>query len=67
MLVKEHLEAKLIGYISKDSTAIIGREKPAKKKSRRSKHPRNEATPSRGRIGRLRNRTDLRFSALSPR
>jgi hypothetical protein len=30
-LVKEHLGAELIGHVSRDSTAIIGREKPAKK------------------------------------
>lgn len=30
-LVKEHLGTELIGHVSRDSTAIIGREKPAKK------------------------------------
>jgi hypothetical protein len=30
-LVKEHLETELIGHISRDSTALVGREKPAKK------------------------------------
>jgi hypothetical protein len=30
-LVEEHLSAELIGHVSRDSTAIIGREKPAKK------------------------------------
>ncbi len=30
-LVKEHLGSELIGHISRDSTAIVGREKPAKK------------------------------------
>jgi hypothetical protein len=30
-LVKEHLSTELIGHVSRDSTAIIGREKPAKK------------------------------------
>ena len=30
-LVKEHLSAELIGHVSRDSTAIVGREKPAKK------------------------------------
>lgn len=30
-LVEEHLSTELIGHISRDSTAIIGREKPAKK------------------------------------
>ncbi len=30
-LVKEHLSSELIGHVSRDSTAITGREKPAKK------------------------------------
>lgn len=30
-LVKEHLSTELIGHVSRDSTAIVGREKPAKK------------------------------------
>lgn len=30
-LVKEHLGSELIGHISRDSTAIVGRERPAKK------------------------------------
>jgi len=30
-LVKEHLRTELIGHVSRDSTAIVGREKPAKK------------------------------------
>jgi hypothetical protein len=30
-LVEEHMSAELIGHVSRDSTAIIGREKPAKK------------------------------------
>ncbi len=30
-LVKEHLGSELIGHVSRDSTAIIGREKPAKR------------------------------------
>ena len=30
-LVKEHMSTELIGHVSRDSTAIIGREKPAKK------------------------------------
>jgi len=31
VLVKEHLSAELIGHISRNSTAIVGREKPTKK------------------------------------
>jgi hypothetical protein len=30
-LVKEHLSSELIGHVSRDSTAIVGREKPVKK------------------------------------
>lgn len=30
-LVKEHLSSELIGHVSRDSTAIVGREKPQKK------------------------------------
>jgi len=30
-LVKEHLGTELIGHVSRDSTAIVGREKPTKK------------------------------------
>jgi len=30
-LVEEHMSTELIGHVSRDSTAIIGREKPAKK------------------------------------
>lgn len=30
-LVKEHLSSELIGHVSRDSTAIVGREKPARK------------------------------------
>ena len=30
-LVKEHLSSELIGHISRDSTAIVGRQKPVKK------------------------------------
>jgi len=30
-LVQEHLAKELIGHVSRDSTAIVGREKPAKK------------------------------------
>jgi len=31
ILVKEYLESELVGHVSRDSTAIIGREKPTKK------------------------------------
>jgi hypothetical protein len=41
-MVRKHLKDKVIGHISRDATAIEGREKPAKK-------PQVEAQPKRGR------------------
>ena len=32
-LIKEHVEERVVGHISKDSTAIEAREKPQKKNS----------------------------------
>jgi len=46
-LVKKHLEAELIGHVSRDSTAIQGREKPAKKK-KQAKAPRKKGRPAKG-------------------
>jgi hypothetical protein len=46
-LVKEHLNTALIGHISRDSTAIVGREKPAKK-ARKIKTPRKKGRPANG-------------------
>lgn len=46
-LVKEHLAAELIGHVSRDSTAIVGREKPAKK-SKVVKEPRKKGRPAKG-------------------
>lgn len=43
-LVKEHLGAELIGHISRDSTAIVGRERPAKK----VKLPKKRGRPAKG-------------------
>jgi len=54
-LVKEHMSPELIGHISRDSTAIQGREKPArkpkrlkvqKKKGRPAKGEEREAVPA---------------------
>jgi hypothetical protein len=46
-LVKEYLGSELIGHISRDSTAIIGREKPAKK-VKESKTPKKRGRPAKG-------------------
>jgi len=50
-LVKEHLGAEIIGHVSRDSTAITGREKPAKKikavkvQKKRGRPPKGEKRP----------------------
>ncbi len=46
-LVREHLSTELIGHVSRDSTAITGREKPAKK-VKEPKVPRKRGRPARG-------------------
>jgi Transposase DDE domain/Transposase domain (DUF772) len=46
-LVKEHLSTELVGHVSRDSTAIVGREKPAKK-TKRTKVPRKKGRPAKG-------------------
>ncbi|MCB5271914.1 MAG: transposase [Candidatus Cloacimonetes bacterium] len=46
-LVKEHLSTELIGHVSRDSTAIVGREKPAKK-AKKAKAPRKKGRPAKG-------------------
>jgi len=46
-LVKEYLAEELVGHISRDSTAIVGREKPAKKK-KEPKKPRKRGRPAKG-------------------
>lgn len=44
-LVQEHLATELIGHVSRDSTAIVGREKPAKKE-KPAKEPRKKGRPA---------------------
>jgi hypothetical protein len=44
-LVKEHLGNELIGHISRDATAIVGREKPAKK-IKKAKVPKKKGRPA---------------------
>jgi hypothetical protein len=47
-LVAQYLSQELIGHISRDSTAIVGREKPAKKAAREQKPPRKRGRPAKG-------------------
>jgi len=46
-LVKDYLSDEIIGHISRDSTAIVGREKPAKK-VKEPKKPRKRGRPAKG-------------------
>ena len=48
-LVKEHLSTELIGHVSRDSTAIVGREKPAKK-IKHAKVAKKKGRPAKGDI-----------------
>lgn len=48
-LIKEHLSEELIGHVSRDSTAIVGREKPAKK-AKQVKVPRKHGRPTKGEV-----------------
>ena len=48
-LVKDYLAGELIGHISRDSTAIVGREKPAKK-VKTPKVPRKRGRPAQGEV-----------------
>ena len=47
-LVSEYLSHELVGHISRDSTAIVGREKPAKKAAKEPKPPRKRGRPVKG-------------------
>jgi len=47
-LVQEHLAKELIGHVSRDSTAIVGREKPAKKEKPPVKEPKKKGRPAKG-------------------
>jgi len=46
-MVRDYLAGELIGHISRDSTAIVGREKPAKK-VKEPKKPRKKGRPAKG-------------------
>jgi hypothetical protein len=48
-LVKEYLSTELIGHVSRDSTAIVGRERPAKK-IKRVKVAKKKGRPAKGDI-----------------
>jgi len=47
-LVEQYLADELIGHISRDSTAIAGREKPAKKAPVETKKPKKKGRPAKG-------------------
>lgn len=47
-LVKDYLTGELVGHISRDSTSIVGREKPAKKMAKEPKNPRKQGRPAKG-------------------
>jgi Transposase DDE domain/Transposase domain (DUF772) len=47
-LVAEYLSHELVGHISRDSTAIVGREKPVKKVPKEPKPPRKRGRPAKG-------------------
>jgi hypothetical protein len=47
-LVENCLKPELIGHVSRDSTAIDGREKPAKKAPKRKAAPRKRGRPAKG-------------------
>jgi hypothetical protein len=47
-LVEQYLSKELVGHISRDSTAIGGREKPAKKVAKEPKKPRKKGRPAKG-------------------
>lgn len=47
-LVGEYLEEEIVGHISRDSTAIIGREKPARKMVKEPRVPRKRGRPAKG-------------------
>ena len=47
-LVDQYLSEDLVGHISRDSTAIVGREKPAKKKAKEPKKPRKRGRLAKG-------------------
>ena len=59
-LVKEHLSEEIIGHISKDSTAIVGNEKPDKKvcKQQMKAEPKKKGRPRREKSGKKKKKPD---------
>ncbi len=47
-LVGDYLAGELVGHVSRDSTAIVGREKPAKKEAKKPRKPRKKGRPAKG-------------------
>ncbi len=47
-LVDLYLSDELVGHISRDSTAIVGREKPVRKEAKEPKKPRKRGRPAKG-------------------
>jgi hypothetical protein len=50
LLVETNLQSELLGHISRDSTAIVGREKPVPKPKKEKAAPRKRGRPARGEI-----------------
>jgi len=50
LLVETNLQSELLGHISRDSTAIEGREKPVPKPKKEKAVPRKRGLPARGEI-----------------
>lgn len=49
-MVKEHMEDRIVGHISRDSTSIDAREKPIKKKALKDKPPKKRGRPKKGEV-----------------
>jgi len=47
-LVDQYLSDELVGHISRDSTAIVGREKPTKQEVKEPKKPRKRGRAAKG-------------------
>jgi len=49
-VVKECVKPELVGHVSRDSTAILGREKPMKKAKKEKRAPRKRGRPGKGEV-----------------
>jgi len=47
-IIDQHLSDQLVGHISRDSTAILAREKPEKKEASTKKEPKKRGRPKKG-------------------